>query len=1142
MNQALEQLGRQLAGELYHDVAMRTLYATDASAYREMPLAVAIPKTEDDIRALIQFARLHKTSLIPRTAGTSLAGQVVGSGIVVDVSKYFNKILELNTAENWVRVQPGVVRDELNMYLHPHGLFFGPETSTANRAMIGGMVGNNSCGSNSVVYRSTREHLLEVKALLSDGSEAVFGAMNIDEFHQKCEGDALENRIYRTVRTLLSNYDNQVEIRKEFPRKSVERRNTGYAVDMLLDTAPFTAGEADFNFCQLIAGSEGTLAFLTEIKLNVVPLPPKEVGLLCVHFNSIDESLHANLIALKYNPSASELIDHYILDCTKNNREQMKNRFFVKGDPGAILVVEFARQSREEVVAIAEKVEQEMRAAGLGYHFPLLFGADTKKIWTLRKAGLGLLSNLPGDDKAVPVIEDTAVDVQDLPAYIRDFNEILKKHGLYSVHYAHAGSGELHLRPIINLKTKDGNRLFRVIAEEIATLVKRYNGSLSGEHGDGRLRGEFIRQMVGEKNYALLKEIKKSWDPENIFNPNKIVDTPPMDTMLRYEPGQKTPAFKTVFRYHNQDVLQHAEQCNGSGDCRKSHLSGGTMCPSYMATRNEKDTTRARANILREFLTHSDKPNRFDHAEIKEVMDLCLSCKACKSECPSNVDMAKLKAEFLQQYYDANGVPMRSRLIANFTRSAMLGALVPRVYNFIMTNGLISGWVKQLSGFAVARSMPTLHSFTLRRWHRKHLRNRELEIDFASTIKEAALANQAPGGMTFMKGSPHAVDEKEIQREQAVDETEILREQAVEEKGYSTVQSASVKNDLHKGADAATLIEAESPDHATVPVDATTANDSTTPDEATTANPASAAGDLAAASQTAANPGTAPDSGMGANPGTAAAASSHAVVSSHAGANSNNSISSTATPSGEPRRVYFFCDEFTNYNDTAIGIKAILLLERLGYEVILPAHEESGRAWLSKGLLRHAKKIANKNVRMLEGLVTEEAPLIGVEPSAILTFRDEYPDLVDDELLEASKRLSANCLLIDEFIAREIGKGNIRSELFTKEPRSVKLHGHCQQKSLSTVAASVQLLGLPANYTVETIPSGCCGMAGSFGYEKEHYEISMKVGELVLLPAVRSSSADTIIAAPGTSCRHQIKDGTGRKALHPVEVLYDALL
>ncbi len=971
MKEHLKQLAEQLEGDLFFDTTMRTLYATDASAYREMPLAVAIPKSKADILQLISFARKHQTSVIPRTAGTSLAGQVVGNGIIVDVSKHFTQILELNTAENWVRVQPGVIRDELNMFLKPHGLFFGPETSTANRAMIGGMVGNNSCGSNSVVYRSTREHLLEAKAFLSDGSEVVFHELSTDAFHAKCEQHDLEGKIYQQTRTLLSNYDNQVEIRKEFPKKTVERRNTGYAIDLLVDTEPFTAGGDTFNFCSLIAGSEGTLAFLTEIKLNVVPLPPKETGLLCVHFHSIDESLRANLIGLQYRPSASELIDHYILECTKGNIEQSKNRFFVQGDPGAILVIEFARSTREEILAITQQVEADMRAAGLGYHFPVLFGEDTKKIWTLRKAGLGLLGNLPGDEKAVPVIEDTAVDVHDLPAYIREFNEILTKYGLHSVHYAHAGSGELHLRPIINLKTKEGNRLFRTIAEEVATLVKKYQGSLSGEHGDGRLRGEFIRQMVGEKNYHLLQQIKRVWDPENIFNPNKIVDTPPMNTMLRYEPDQFTPEFKTIFRFHQQDILQHAEQCNGSGDCRKTHLSGGTMCPSFMASRNEKDTTRARANILREFLTHSDKLNRFDHKEIYEVMDLCLSCKACKSECPSNVDMAKLKAEFLQQYYDANGVPFRSKLIANFTASARLGSLMPSVYNFFVSNSITGTLIKMISGFAVKRSMPALSKITLQKWYRQH------------------------------------------------------------QSGINTKAK---------------------------------------------------------------------------------------------------------------RTVYLFCDEFTNYNDAHIGITAIQLLEKLGYEVVIPQHEESGRTWLSKGLIREAQKIINRNIRILSPLITQETPLIGIEPSAILTFRDEYPDLASDENLVAAQEMAKHVFLIDEFIATEIGKGNIREDQFTAEKKLIKLHGHCQQKAISSVAHSIKMLSLPVNYTVETIPSGCCGMAGSFGFEKEHYDLSMQIGELVLLPAVRHSSEDTCIAAPGTSCRHQIHDGTGRKALHSVEILYQALL
>ncbi|MFM7359333.1 MAG: FAD-binding and (Fe-S)-binding domain-containing protein [Sediminibacterium sp.] len=968
MQQGLTDLKEHFQGDILTDVLNKIIYATDASAYREVPAAVTIPENRLDLLALIQFALKQKTTLIPRAGGTSLAGQVVGNGVVVDISRHLNRILELNVEERWVRVEPGVIRDDLNHWLRPHGLFFAPETSTANRAMIGGMIGNNSCGSNSIRYKSTREHLLEVTALLSDGSEVVFGNLTTDQFHAKCELPGREGEIYRHIRHMLSSPATRQEIEDGFPHPDIERRNTGYALDQLMTADPFVAGGPVFNFCKLLAGSEGTLAFITSAKLSLEPLPPPETGLLCVHFHSVDESLRANVLAVAFQPSACELIDHYILECTKDNREQTQNRFFVQGDPGAILVIEFCRGSREEIINITQQVEATLREHGLGYHFPVLFGADTKKIWTLRKAGLGLLSNLPGDEKAVPVIEDTAVRVEDLPAYIRSFNAILTKHQLHAVHYAHAGSGELHLRPIINLKTKEGHELFRTIATEVATLVQQYRGSLSGEHGDGRLRGEFIEQMVGGKNYHRFIELKNVWDPHHIFNAGKIVETPPMDSFLRYDAGQTTPSFKTYFRFQGQNILQHAEQCNGSGDCRKTAVSGGTMCPSYMATRNEKDTTRARANVLREYLTRSKKVNRFDHKEIYDVMDLCLSCKACKTECPSNVDMTKLKAEFTQQFYDIHGVPFRSQLIARFTTLSKFSMIMPSLYNWVITNSVTGKWIKQMAGFATRRSLPELAPKTLRNW----MRGRE----------------------------------------------------AVNTSG---------------------------------------------------------------------------------------------------------------------RVVYFFCDEFTNYNDVAIGQQAILLLEALGYKVIIPEHVESGRTWLSKGLLKQAKKIIHRNIELLSPLVSDATPMIGLEPSAIISFRDEYLDLSDDAYLPAASELSKHVYLIDEFLAGEFKKGNIQSSQFTNSTLSIQLHGHCQQKALAKLTDTVSILSIPTGYKVKVIPSGCCGMAGSFGYEKEHYDVSMQIGELVLFPAVRNQQAGTITAAPGTSCRHQIKDGTGQKAYHPVEILYQAL-
>lgn len=951
---------------------MRKLYATDASAYREMPLAVAIPKTKEDLLKIIRFANEQKVSIIPRAAGTSLAGQVVGNGIVVDISEHFRDIIEVNVEERYAIVQPGVIRDELNLHLKQFGLFYGPETSTSNRCMIGGMVGNNSCGSRSVIYGSAREHLHAIKVILSDGNETEFKALSNDEFEEKAMGigtvSDLETNIYKHAKELFSNEENRTEIEKEFPKKNIPRRNTGYAIDLLADTSPFSNSEEQFNFCKLLAGSEGTLAFTTELKLNLVEAPTEHQAVICMHFNSVNESLKGNLEALKFKPIACELIDHYILDCTKENREQQQNRFFVKGDPQAILVVEFVEESEEKLNHVLKNCLEHFENIKLGYHFPIVKGNDISKVWTLRKAGLGLLSNIPGDAKAVAVIEDTAVDVNDLPDFIEDFNKILEKRNLYCVHYAHAATGELHLRPIIDLKTEEGNQLFKTIATDIAHLVKEYKGSLSGEHGDGRLRGEYIPFMIGEKNYQHCKDIKNTWDPQGIFNPGKIVDTPSMNSFLRYMPGYNTPEFDTAFDFSkDMGMLRAAEKCNGSGDCRKTELSGGTMCPSYMATREEKHTTRARANILREVLSDTTQQKPFQNEEIKEVMDLCISCKGCKSECPSNVDMAKLKAEYSYQNYKEKGTPLRAKLFANVTSTNKLASYVPGLYNFFMKNSITSSIAKKMMGVAEEREMPLLQETTLDRWY---------------------------------------------------------------------------KNNTQKG-------------------------------------------------------------------------------------NFTN---------GE---IYLFNDEFTNYNDTQIGITSIKLLNALGYKVIIPKHEESGRTFISKGFLAEAKNIAQKNVELLSTLLSEDQPLIGLEPSAILTFRDEYLDLVEGQ--KSAQYVAKHTFTLEEFLAREIEAQKITSSSFTEKSEHIRLHGHCHQKALSSLVPSKIALGLPKNYKVQLIPSGCCGMAGSFGYEKEHYEVSMKIGELVLFPTIRKEPESSIICAPGTSCRHQIKDGTKRTALHPVEILYQAL-
>ena len=968
-----DSLQKELKGDLFTDDLHRILYATDASSYRELPLAVTRPGNVEDLKKIIAFARANNTSVIPRGAGTSLAGQVVGAGIVMDISKYLTRILDFNTDEKWVVVEPGVVLAELNKFLSAYGLQFGPETSTADRCCMGGMLGNNSCGLHSILYGSVRDHILETHVILSDGSEAVLGEISTDEFLRKCEGDSnlLETMIYRNIRDILSDPSNQSGIRSQFPDPGVRRRNNGYALDVLLETDPFVRNGRKINISKLLAGSEGTLAFTTRMKLSVVPLFTKKTGLVCAHFRTAEEALRANIIALKYRPSSIELIDDFIINCTKDNIAQNKNRFFIKGNPGMILLIEFQRDSKKEIEDSAINLANELRDAGFGYHFPLFDEEEEiRRIWELRKAGLGVLLNIPGKRRSVQVIEDTSVLPEAYPEYFAEVGLVLKKYDLKCACYGHIATGELHLSPLLDLRDKSDVEIYRNLAKEIAILVKKYHGSLSGEHGDGRLRGEFIPYMLGEQNYRLLKLIKNTWDPSNIFNPGKIIDTLPLTENLRYPVGKKSGIPQSIFQISGEEDLLYAiEKCSGSGDCRKSTILGGTMCPTFMASGDEDKSTRGRANTLREYLTRSAKKNLFDQDEIYQVMDLCLSCKACKSECPSNVDMTRFKAEFLQHYYESHGVPFRSLLIAWFPHLSRLGILIRPLSN-LLTGSL---FFRKMAGFTLRRKIPALSKITLRRWYARH--------------------RKITGNNRNLNG-----------------------------------------------------------------------------------------------------------------------------------------------------KAYLFADEFTNYNESEIGIKTILLLEKLGYEIIIPRHSESGRTFLSKGLLKRFSRTANKNTKLFKNIISSETPLIGIEPSAILTFRDEYPVLVSKELQEYARKTGENSLMLEEFICNELEKGKIRPEQFTGASRSIKLHGHCQQKAITSTAATKRMLSIPVNFTVEEIPSGCCGMAGSFGYEKEHFELSMKIGELVLFPAVREASEDTLIVSPGTSCRHQISEATGKKVFHPVEIMYDAII
>ncbi|WP_369753593.1 FAD-binding and (Fe-S)-binding domain-containing protein [Flavobacterium sp. WC2409] len=966
--QQFESLSQSLDGTLLYDTLHKILYATDASAYRIMPEAVALPKTTEDIVKLMHFAREHKISLTPRTAGTSLAGQTVGSGIVVDVSKHFTDIVSFDAAKKTITVQPGVIRDELNLYLKPHGLFFGPNTSTSSRCMIGGMVGNNSSGTTSIRYGVTRDKIVEIKAVLSDGSQVVFGELSSEAFIEKTKGDSLENAIYRKLYEELSVAATQEEIKKEFPKPEIHRRNTGYAVDILLKSDLFGGNEPTINVGKLLCGSEGTLAFTTEVTLKVDDLPPTNNVMVVAHFHTIQESLEAVVTAMKHHLYTCEMMDDTILNCTKTNREQAKNRFFIQGDPKAVIMMEVGSYvSMEDAEAQANALIADLELYQFGYALPKIYGSDIDKINELRKAGLGLLGSIVGDNKAADSIEDTAVELSDLPNYIADFSAMMARHGQEAIYYAHAGAGEIHLRPVLNLKTKEGVYQFRNIATEVAVLVKKYRGSLSGEHGDGIVRGEFLPFMIGEKNYDLLKRIKLAFDPYSVLNIGKIVNALKMDENLRFEPGREEPEIQTIQDFSDSmGILRLAEKCNGSGDCRKPASAGGTLCPSYRATKNEKDTTRARANALREYLTQSEKDNKFNHKELYEVFELCVSCKACASECPSNVDVASLKAEFLYQYQKANGFTIRNKIFANNAKLNKLGSVFPALTNFMVNQPL----VKKGMGVAPKREVPLLAPKSFRKW---------LESNKSNKITDS-----------FVNG-----------------------------------------------------------------------------------------------------------------------------------------------------QVFLFCDEFTNYYDVQVGIDAFELLTELGYEVLVVDHEESARAYISKGFLEEAKSIANKNVSIFAPIVTAEIPLIGIEPSAILTFRDEYLRLADDKV--ASEKLSKNCLTVEEFFKREIDAAKIHADQFSNDGKQIKIHGHCHQKSLSTIEATFAMLNLPKNNKVTIYNSGCCGMAGSFGYEKEHYDISMQMGEDTLFPKIRATESKVAIAAAGTSCRHQIYDGTNRKAQHPVTILRSCL-
>jgi FAD/FMN-containing dehydrogenase/Fe-S oxidoreductase len=965
----LEEFSPLIEGSVEVSPLYRMLYAQDASIYREEPLGVAFPRHKEDLRRLILFAHEDGIPLIPRAAGTSLAGQCVGSGLVVDVGRFMNKVLEIDPAGRTARVQPGVIRDDLNRMLAEHRLFFAPETSTSSRCMLGGMLANNSCGSNSIRYGTTREHVVELELLFVDGTLERFGRWDSQSYadalrRQDVVGDGL-----RAIAEVIST--NKSLIQDRYPRSDVVRRNSGYPLDIVACRAPFHDSDLFFSLPEFICGTEGTIAFITEAVISLEPLPAAE-SLACVHFHTLDESLRATLVALKHLPSAVEIIDKRTLDSARLNLEQEKNRFFLEGDPAAILAIQCDANTEAEASASLEAIIADLKAHSFGYAYPIIPRQRHAAVWDLRKEGLGIVMGQPGDVKPETSIEDTAVPVDCLPEYINEVLDILHKYQTPVMIYGHVSVGVVHLRPELNLKSPVDKEKFLKIADEVAVLVAKYRGSISGEHGDGRIRSPYLRQLLGDELMDAHEVIKKAFDPKCILNPGKIVNPKPLDADWRVRTGEPTPELTTHYNWSaKMGLIRAVEKCNGVGVCRRSAESGGTMCPSYMATLDEKDSTRGRANLFQQlFWNNKDPREAFLSEELYDALDLCLSCKGCKRDCPSNIDMARMKAEFLQAYYDVKGTPLSARLFGYYSTLARIGALTPRIANFWMTNKFTKPLVSVLMGVSRKRSMPLFAGRSFRAWFK--------------TYRTSAGAVEGP-------------------------------------------------------------------------------------------------------------------------------------------------------------LIWLYVDPFTEYTEPEIAQSAVRLLSAAGYRVELFPIRDDGRTLLSKGFLRDAKKLIKRNLTKIAPLFAAhpEAMIVGLEPSALLTFRDETPDLVDDKDLRAiAQELSRRSRLFEEFVQENQEQFK---PLWRKQTEQVVLHGHCHQKALvGTGCTEVALRA--AGYEVETLKTGCCGMAGSFGYEEKHYDVSMKIGELVLFPALRKRASDLLIAAPGTSCRHQIKDGVQRQAYHPVQLLERAML
>jgi FAD/FMN-containing dehydrogenase/Fe-S oxidoreductase len=952
------ELESRIEGEVRFDKVSRALYSTDASVYQIEPIGVMVAKSRDDIIRAVEICRRFRCPMTLRGGGTSQAGQAIGSGLQIDTSKYFNRILEVNAAERWARVEPGIVLDELNAALKADGLRFAPDISTANRATVGGMMANNSSGARSILYGKTIDHVLEQLVVLSDGSVVHFRPLSPPQLEAICAADSLEARCYREVRRLARECAREID--RRYPK--ILRRVAGYNLDCFVDP------NRPFDMTKLMIGSEGTLGVVLEAKIRLVPLP-RAKAVLAIQFADLLEALQATPAILEHKPSAVEVMDRFILDNTKQNAALDRlRRTFIDGDPGALLCVEFYADRQDDLPPRLEALERMLAARGFGYRFHRALDLPAQaQIWGLREAALGLSMAMKADAKSLSFVEDTAVAPEKLRDYIERFLGIVGRHQTTAGVYAHASVGCLHVRPVVNLKTEEGVRKFEAIATDIAALVLEFGGALSGEHGDGLVRSPFMRQMFGPVLYDAFRSLKRTFDPEGILNPGKIVDAPPLTANLRYGPRYATPRPATFFDYSDFGGMGGAvDMCSGLGVCRKK--LDGTMCPSYMATLEEAHSTRGRANVLRLAMTGRLGEAGLGDEGVREVLDLCLECRACKAECPVGVDMARFKSEFLADYWKRHGTPLRARALGHVHELSRWGSRFAPLSN------------------QVVQSMPV-------RW----LTERALGLDRRRVPPSWARE-------TFAR--------------------QFARR--------------------HDGR------------------------------------------------------------GRG------------------------------------DRSVMVFNDTFTNYYNPGIGMAGLEVLEVAGLSAGLAPNHCCGRPLISQGLLENARKRAALNTDALYPLAAEGRRFVFFEPSCLSAMREDVPSLLRGEAQQRAQRIAEACVLFEDLVEQRCHNGDAGLPL-REGPQKVLLHGHCHQKAMGLLAPAKALLSRIPGAVVVDLDAGCCGMAGSFGYVSEHFEVSRKIGERRLLRAAREQEPGWVLVASGVSCRHQVEDFTAVKALHPAELLRSLL-